>query len=176
MPLEKEKSGCYNKGKKKHFQSPFHFLISLFSWTPRDRLVNDPGALHCGDAPTGFSCTAGLLPIDLWVVSSISFHCAIIGFLCENAPTGNTCTAGLLPIDLWVVSSISLHCAILGFLCEDAPTGNACTAGLYSLHHWVPLGIVSLYDASTGNAYAKNILTHRKKFFYGTTNHSLFIR
>ena len=55
-----KKYGCYNKDKKKHFQSPFHFLISLFSWTPRDRLVNDSGALHCGDAPTGNACTVQL--------------------------------------------------------------------------------------------------------------------
>ena len=34
------------KARKVHFQSPFHFLISLFSWTPRERLVIDPGALH----------------------------------------------------------------------------------------------------------------------------------
>ena len=32
--------------RKVNFQSPFHFLISLFSWTPRERLVIDPGALH----------------------------------------------------------------------------------------------------------------------------------
>ena len=37
--------GCYNDGRKKIFNLLFIFL-SLFSWTPRDRLVNDPGALH----------------------------------------------------------------------------------------------------------------------------------
>ena len=35
---------------KKIFNLLFIFL-SLFSWTPRDRLVNDPGALHCGESP-----------------------------------------------------------------------------------------------------------------------------
>ena len=42
--------GCYNDGRKKIFNLLFIFL-SLFSWTPRDRLVNDSGALHCGESP-----------------------------------------------------------------------------------------------------------------------------
>ena len=48
-----------DKGKKKHFRSPFHFLISLFSWTPRDRLVNGPGALL---VLGGFICVRFYLP------------------------------------------------------------------------------------------------------------------
>ena len=122
MPLEKKNCGCYNKGKKKHFQSPFHFLISLFSWTPRDRLVNDPGALHCGDAPTGNTCTAGLYSLHHWVpLGIVSLY---------DAPTGNTCTAGLLSIDLWVPL--------------DIVTLWGCPHGLF-VHGWsvfvTPLGI-----------------------------------
>ena len=45
-PLQTKNPGAIMRSRKEHFQSPFHFLISLFSWTPRDRLVNDPGALH----------------------------------------------------------------------------------------------------------------------------------
>ena len=45
-PIAKRKSRCYNVFNKRNLQSPFHFLISLFSWTPRDCLVNNPGALH----------------------------------------------------------------------------------------------------------------------------------
>ena len=74
-PIAKQKSRCYNKDKKKHFQSPFHFLISLFSWTPRARLAIDPGALHCGDAPTGNSCTAGLYSLHHWVPLGVVTLC-----------------------------------------------------------------------------------------------------
>ena len=45
-PLQTKNQGAIIRPRKEHFQSPFHFLISLFSWTPRYRLVNDTGALH----------------------------------------------------------------------------------------------------------------------------------
>ena len=84
--LANQKSRCYNEVKKKHFQSPFHFLISLFSWTPRDRLVNDPGALHLRRVAADNACTA-------WVViatahtRSVSIYCAISNFsICDESP------------------------------------------------------------------------------------------
>ena len=46
IPLENRKLRAIMSSREKHFQSPFLFLISLFSWTPRDCLVNNPGALH----------------------------------------------------------------------------------------------------------------------------------
>ena len=69
-----EKYGCYNKRKKKDFQSPFHFLISLFSWTPRDCLVNNPGALHVRRPDSQFVCktsTDRYFPAPLGIFSAI---------------------------------------------------------------------------------------------------------
>ena len=68
------KSRCYNIHKEKQFQSPFHFLISLFSWTPRYRLVNDTWALHFftveQESKTACACSQAVLfifPFDFQI-------------------------------------------------------------------------------------------------------------
>ena len=88
MPLEMENYGCYNKGKKKDFQSPFHFLISLFSWTPRDRLVNDPGALHVRRPDSQF--VHGWVMLDRPLggyLGNVRFFCIITKAVCINSQT-----------------------------------------------------------------------------------------
>ena len=77
---------CYNEGRKKHFQSPFHFLISLFSWTPRDRLVNDPGALHLRRVAADSSYTAGLFSLLLLGTARYRYIWDVRSFYCGESP------------------------------------------------------------------------------------------
>ena len=112
IPLKCENQGAIIRSRKRNFQSPFHFLISLFSWTPRDRLVIAPGALHLWGCPHGqfvLSCVVVFTPLGtaryLSVVQS------------QNAPF-----VGMPP---WAIRarlcgslytigyrSVSIHCAV----------------------------------------------------------------
>ena len=103
MPLEKKKSGCYNKGKKNIFSISFSFsYLSLFVDTlgsSGQRSRGSPFPARPG-ANAHTHCRESFLPFAARYRSIVRYSFFFLGIL----PTGSSCTADLLPIGFVVMS------------------------------------------------------------------------
>ena len=144
MPLEKGKFECYNNHNKTS-QSPFHFLISLFSWTPRDRLVNDPGALHVRLA--GQQGRTKVIRNHYPIIYARYLFCGGYRVLSFPGCPGRQCvmncvkqTAADGPLDRPIVPARRMQ------LDQNAPVGDAsaCRAGIHPRRRTIMFFIVAV--------------------------------